>query len=243
MNLTFERRAPQGKKEPTPVREAPLLEQNLERNLTRTRTRTTRKRRPGSPPPPQPTAEHLTKRERARAAMLNTTVPEDYDPTKWHARPDMLGNRLWMMRDTDTPRAFSTPEDMAEAARAYFEWVQENPLYEYKATHYQGSIVRMSLPKMRAMSIKAFCLHAGIAEKTWVKYREREEYLDVIKATESAIFTQKFEAAAADLLNSNVIIRDLSLRERLDVTSGDESITEIRRTIISDESGKGRDGG
>ena len=53
--------------------------------------------------------------------------------------------------------------------------------------------------------------------------------MTVIERIEQTVYSQKFEGAAAGLLNANIIARDLGLADRredkIDVTSGGESIT------------------
>ncbi len=129
------------------------------------------------------------------------------------------------------PRRF-TPETLLEAAEKYFQWVKDNPLKEKKQTHYQGAIVDLENPKMRAMSIRALCLFVRLTPQSWYIYCKLEEFVDVTEGIAALISNQKFEGAAGDLLNSMIISRDLGLAEKTDITSGGESITQITRTII-----------
>ncbi len=47
----------------------------------------------------------------------------------------------------------------------------------------------------------------------------------VITRIKETIFTQKFEGASADLLNANIIARDLGLADKKDITSDGDKIT------------------
>jgi len=51
-----------------------------------------------------------------------------------------------------------------------------------------------------------------------------KDFLTVIEEIERAIYNQKFQGAAGNLLNANIIARDLGLKEQTDITSGGESI-------------------
>lgn len=156
-----------------------------------------------------------------------------------HPRPDMIGNRLWALRESHTqgnPRIFETPEDMRVAVLDYFTWMEENPLYEAKVVQNMGQPDLISLPKMRAMSQESLCMHLGIARSTWVGYREREGFEEIVANTETAIYAQKFEGAAADLLNASIITKELGLKERIDHTSGDERVTGITRVVVESSS-------
>lgn len=207
----------------------------------RKRVRDSKVRRPGSTPY-RPTREDLEKRrceieEKLLALQISPEPPEDAKPKPMTKRPDMMGNTFWMLhrRNGAVPRTLETPEIMVEAVHSYFQWVKDNPLYDVKmrvAALPEDDPVEVKTPKMRAMSKTRLCLHIGITRAGWDNYRTRKGYEAIWEATMDAIYAQKFEGAAADLLNATIITRDLGLKERTDLTSGDEPISEIVRTII-----------
>ena len=126
-----------------------------------------------------------------------------------------VGNRFWEMRSSHGRKPiFSDPDQLWDACTQYFEWCEENPLMEAKVCSYQGVNVIESVPKMRAMTISGLCLFLDIAEETWSNYREREDFVGVTTRAEKIIYNQKFSGAAADLLNANIIARDLGLKEK-----------------------------
>lgn len=130
------------------------------------------------------------------------------------------GNRFWEARSSAGPKPkFSSPDDLWAACVEYFDWVEENPLYEGKVTSFQGTNKIEALPKMRAMTIGGLCIFLDIEERTWRLWRdERPDLLPIITRVEGIIRTQKFEGASADLLNPNIIARDLGLAEKRDNT-------------------------
>lgn len=138
------------------------------------------------------------------------------------------GNRFWEARSSHgrNPK-FASPEELWSACVEYFEWAEEHPLYETKAFHNQGDIVYAQIPKIRAMTIAGLCLFLDITEKTWANYRVLDDFLQVITHAEQIIYDQKFSGAAADLLNANIIARDLGLRDKQEVdnTSSDGSMS------------------
>lgn len=71
----------------------------------------------------------------------------------------------------------------------------------------------MPVAKMRAMTLDGLHLFLGITDQTWINYREREDFLEVTTTIDKAIRSQKFAGAAADLLNANIIARDLGLKD------------------------------
>lgn len=78
---------------------------------------------------------------------------------------------------------------------------------------YQGAPVQDQLPKMRAMTIDGLCIFLDINVHTWHEYRSRDDFLAVTMQAEAVIRSQKFSGAAADLLNANIIARDLGLKD------------------------------
>ena len=125
------------------------------------------------------------------------------------------GNQFWKMRETHGRNPiFETPEQLWVAACEYFQWVEDNPLYEEKIFHSQGIITKDTITKMRAMTIGGLRIFLGICEQTWVNYKNNPDFLGVVKEVEEIIYNQKFTGAAADMLNSNIIARELGLADK-----------------------------
>ena len=88
---------------------------------------------------------------------------------------------------------------------------------------------------MRAMTIQGLCLYLGIGVQTWRDYKNREGYEGysaVIEKIEGVMYSQKFSGAAADLLNANIIARDLGLK---DSSTNEHTVTasiELTRTVV-----------
>lgn len=74
---------------------------------------------------------------------------------------------------------------------------------------------------MRAMTIDGLCIFLDIARDTWNNYRERQDFLAVCQRVEQIIRTQKFQGAAADLLNPSIIARDLGLADKSELSGPD----------------------
>ncbi len=128
------------------------------------------------------------------------------------------GNRFWEARSSHgrNPK-FESPEALWSACCEYFEWVEEHPLWEMKAFSYQGAVTQEPIAKMRAMTLTGLCLFLDIADSTWQTYRVREDLSVITTRAEKVIYDQKFSGAAADLLNANIIARDLGLKEQSQV--------------------------
>lgn len=128
------------------------------------------------------------------------------------------GNKFWEARSSHGRNPiFETDEQLWDAALEYFNWVEENPLYEAKAFSFQGEVTVENLPKMRAMTIKGLCIHLDISEDTFLAYSKKKDFIGVTTRIRNIIDTQKFTGAAADLLNPNIIARDLGLSDKQEV--------------------------
>lgn len=119
---------------------------------------------------------------------------------------------------TGRPNAY-TPAELWQKAQEYFQWAEENPLQEDRVF---SNGTRMLVDKMRAMTEREFCLFAGIDRTTFNHYKSgQEEYKDffhIAGTISDLIYCQKFTGAAADLLNPNLIARDLALKESTAIT-------------------------
>lgn len=125
------------------------------------------------------------------------------------------GNQFWKARSKHgRDKIFKKPENLWNAAEEYFQWVEDNPLKEGKATQFQGEFIHGEVNKMRAMTVQGFCRFVHIDFTTWELYKEREDFIQVTREIENVIYEQKFSGAAADLLNANIIARDLGLAEK-----------------------------
>lgn len=149
------------------------------------------------------------------------------------------GNKFWLLRSSHGRNPiFEKPDDLWSAACEYFEWVVANPLKEDKGFAYQGVVTHESFDKMRAMTLIALQTFLDISHTTWLNYKEKEDFISVTTRIDNIIRAQKFEGAAAELLNANIIARDLGLTDNMDHTSKGEKLSPINITVDSSETAK-----
>ena len=141
------------------------------------------------------------------------------------------GNKYWQFREKHGRDHKYTPDSLWTEAVGYFEMIEENPLYEEKGFAFQGVVTKEKFEKMRAMTITGFCLFADICHVTWANYKANQDFITVITRIEDIVYSQKFEGAAADLLNANIIARDLGLRDKSDVTTDGQPIKQEPTTV------------
>jgi len=141
-----------------------------------------------------------------------------------------IGNKFWEARSTHgRSPIFGSADELWTACLEYFDWVEANPLYEAQAFAYQGNVTLKELPKMRAMTIAGLCIFLDISTETWREYRSREGFLGITTRVDDIIRTQKFQGAAADLLNPNIIARDLGLAEKSEHSGTDGGPIKFER--------------
>ncbi|QDP65988.1 MAG: putative terminase small subunit [Prokaryotic dsDNA virus sp.] len=144
------------------------------------------------------------------------------------------GNQFWKKRSSHgRSPLFADPDVLWEAACEYFEWVESNPLWEDKVTSFQGVNTHEPIMKMRAMTMTGLCIFLDISPQTWSNYKNNKDFVEITTRIENVIRTQKFEGAAAELLNANIIARDLGLMDvnRTEVTGKDGGPVETGVTV------------
>ncbi len=128
------------------------------------------------------------------------------------------GNQFWKARTKHgRDKLFESAELLWEACCEYFDWVEANPLWEDKVSFYQGVPTHDKVEKMRAMTLDGLCFFLRINDQTWRNWKKDDDFLGVITEAENVIRSQKFAGAAADLLNANIIARDLGLSDKSEV--------------------------
>ena len=132
-----------------------------------------------------------------------------------------IGNNYWQFRDKHGRDYQYTPDELWYEFIQYCQWIENNPLFEEKQFAFQGMVTTHDAPKMRAMTIRGFCLFADIAMKTFYEYAKKDGYSNITTRIEDAIYQQKLEGAAADMLNPNIIARELGLKDHSEVTGKD----------------------
>jgi len=143
--------------------------------------------------------------------------------------PAPKGNNYWQFRDKHGRNYKYTPEKLWDEFILYNDWIESTPLQE--AIVIQRGIIENKgkdnekisyttpVSKMRAMSIKSFCLFADIMPETFQNYDKIKDFLSITTRIRDAIFSQKFEGSSANLLNPTIIARELGLKEQSENTN------------------------
>lgn len=140
------------------------------------------------------------------------------------------GNKLSFRKEPPAP------SELLEEACRYFQWMDTHPLKEQVLFHYKGQVIPSTANKMRPYTLKGLATFLGVTEGTFRLWKNgsNEELAEVMEFIDQIIFTQKFEGAAANLLNGNIISRDLGLAEKRELTGKDGGPIETKETSARD---------
>lgn len=131
------------------------------------------------------------------------------------------------------PRKFKSPDELYAVACAYFNWAENNPIYEETAFAYKGDVTVHKIARPRVFSIIGLCVFAGIAHKNFLyTYAADPAYETAIGMINSIIYQNKFEGAVSGVFKENIIARELGLKDKMDHVSEDGSMSPKETTTI-----------
>ena len=137
-----------------------------------------------------------------------------------------IGNQFWKNRSKHgRKKIFSDPEFLYLECTKYFQWCDENPIYETKISFFQGVASQATLPKTRVYMLAGLFRFLGIDEVTWQNYRKRKEFSLVCFTVEQIVREQKFSGAAVDIFNAGLISKDLGLKEHIETDNINRNVT------------------
>lgn len=136
------------------------------------------------------------------------------------------GNKFWQMAPPPFGALANKPRFTAEtlhaACMSYFDWCHDNPLMSDELVTFQGNASHEPVAKMRALTHIGLCMHIGISRTTWTDWSTaRPDLKEVMDWAEDVVYRQKFEGAAAGLLNSSIIAREIGLADKRELMGPD----------------------
>lgn len=146
-------------------------------------------------------------------------------------------NEFWKMRSKHgRNKIFETADIMLQACYEYFEYQSQQV---WNKIDFKGrDIEEVKIPTSSPFTLTGLCIFLDVNTQYFGDFKagldiakpEDKDFSLVIKHIEEVIFTQKFEGAAVGVYNSNIIARDLGLKERTENTN-----THIDLTPLTDE--------
>lgn len=126
------------------------------------------------------------------------------------------GNQYWRVRISPGRAREYTPEQLAEGANEYFEFIEQNPFREQDFRGKDANEVKIN--RMRPMTIEGLCNALEITTHTFYNYEKIDAYFHITKRIRQIIEAQQFEGAASGFLNANIIARKLGLGDKSELT-------------------------
>lgn len=146
------------------------------------------------------------------------------------------GNQFWKLGpQPGRPKKFETPEEMWTAATEYFEWVDANPWHKVEAIKSGDNCGQLiNIPTARPYTLQAFRRYIGASEEYWREFKnaKHDEFLGVIDAIETIMYTQKIEGAMVGAFKENIVSRVLGLADKAEVSS---SVINVNVTDDGDD--------
>lgn len=131
-----------------------------------------------------------------------------------------IGNRFWELAPTSGRKPlYNNPKELENDILEYFKVTSERTDWNKQQwVGKEGNEVVVNVPT--PFTLSGLYLFLGICQQTWANYKAKSEFLGIITWAESVIYTQKFEGAATNHFNANIIARDLGLADKQDLNHG-----------------------
>ncbi len=182
-----------------------------------------------NPEPPPPRDPQAAAEAQAAVDQLRANI----EAQEFMAQQNRDIMHFWDARAASSP-PYTNPDILWNAAREYFTWNEEHPLWESKIVSYMGVASVVPVRKMRAMTHNALCIFLDITPETWESYKLNPDLIPVVNRVENVIHDQKLQGGAADLLNANLVIRDLKLKDHQQVDAHHQHTHQLDNTTTLD---------
>lgn len=131
------------------------------------------------------------------------------------------------MNNVGRPRIFKTPEDLYKKFLEYKKYAKENKIEIAIPNHKTGSstIIEQE-PPLTWSGFESYLFEKDICKDAH-HYRENtdgryEEFRGIIRAIGEIMYTDKFNGAAVNKYNANIIARDLGLADKKEIKGHQE---------------------
>lgn len=134
-------------------------------------------------------------------------------------------------------KKIESPEKLLKYFREYKEHEENNRLFKIEYVGREGT--RVDTPLHYPLSMEAFkswlFINGIISDLSdYVKNKEEryDDFTPIIAHIKEFIFAHNFKGASVQLLNPNLIARQLGIKEQSDITSGNEKLPTQPSQIV-----------
>ena len=141
-----------------------------------------------------------------------------------------IGNQFWKLRSKHgRGTLFATPELLWEAACEYFEWCENNPLIEQDFAGKDAKEV--SKNKMRPFTWQGLAMYCDATSTYFSDFKKEcsKDFSEILSRIEDVIYRQKFEGASCGFFNPSIIMRDLGLADKQELTLPDKMKVKFKK--------------
>lgn len=153
-------------------------------------------------------------------------------------------NEFWKLRSKHgRDKIFKTPEILLQACYEFFEHIENEERWnEQNWVGKNGDEVTKKHPT--PFTLKRLCIFLGVNSVYFQQFEESlkgknddisKGFSNVITHVKEIIEVQKFEGAANGFFNSNIIARDLGLKDLQEINNINEKITEVKIIRSNDD--------
>ncbi len=144
-----------------------------------------------------------------------------------------IGNQYWKKRSKHGRDAIiQDVETLEKASDEYFQWCHDNPIMELDYKIAGGEIVPVSIPHPRAFKKEEFARFCGLSEWRLITdlRKKGKDFSQVITHIEKSIADQKYDYAVVGMFNSNIVARDLGLKDEVkQEITGDQLTVTVKK--------------
>lgn len=133
------------------------------------------------------------------------------------------------------PKVYECETELYEKCLKYFERLKKSPVKIKRKTREKGKTVFFWDEFPRAPTLSGLCEFIGVHENTWRKYEKDPQFMWVTTRVRAWMYDEKFQGAAVNIYNANIIAQELGLKSRVEHSQEGETLEEFLQGLEEDE--------
>jgi hypothetical protein len=133
------------------------------------------------------------------------------------------------------PRNFETPDDLYQLFVEYRKYVKDNPRYSYALSNKTGKAEPIPLePPLTISGFRVFCHDKGLVVNDYFANTDGRysAFATICTRISDEIRNDQIQGGMVGQFNASITQRLNGLTEKTDVTSGGQTISEVKVNII-----------
>jgi hypothetical protein len=133
------------------------------------------------------------------------------------------------------PRNFETPDDLYQLFVEYRKYVKDNPRYSYALSNKTGKAEPIPLePPLTISGFRVFCHDKGLVVNDYFANTDGRysAFATICTRISDEIRNDQIQGGMVGQFNASITQRLNGLTEKTDITSGGQTISEVKVNII-----------